>query len=121
MKRILYLLRQSPGEFLKSLETLQSAVVSSIFEQKVSLLFRDEGVRQLIANPRGELAPAAAAETWQTTLAEADSYGITDIYACEGSLAIRKISVDDLLVPVQTLSEADQTALISSHDVVLSD
>lgn len=120
MKNILYLYRRHPAELVYSLETLQAAVISSIFEQKVSLLFRDEGVRQLTSDAsQGRLADQF--ELWRTTLAEVDAYGIKEVYACQRSMEVRHLLVGQLIVPVAAISEPEQTKLIARHDVVVSD
>ncbi|MGE0622576.1 MAG: DsrE family protein [Pseudomonadales bacterium] len=120
MKTILYLHRRPPKELVNSLEALQAAVVSSIFEQQVSLLFRDEGVRLLFADGL-EGAAEEHIESWKSSIAEAEDYGITRIYACQASLESRKLQASRLAARVQVISEPEQTQLIASQDVVVSD
>ena len=46
-KRLLFLLRQAPYAGSNALEALEAALVAGVFDQNVSVLFKDDGVWQL--------------------------------------------------------------------------
>ena len=52
-KRILFLLRQPPYQSSRAIEAIESILVAGVFEQDVSVLFKDDGVWQLIKDQDG--------------------------------------------------------------------
>ena len=108
-KNLLSMHRHPPG--IQAKEALDAVLVAGVFDQQVSLLFREEGVLQL-TEVEAEMTEAVR------SLPE---YGIEAIYVCQNSLHANGVTSDDLLLPAQILTLAEQTELISGQDMVLSD
>ncbi len=117
-KRILFLLRQSPYATSHAVEALEAILVAGVFEQDVSVLFKDDGVWQLIKDQAGsELGARTVAKVLQAL----PEYEISKLLVCEASLAQRGLGPNDLVLPVTLLPLADQAALFAEQDAVLND
>ncbi len=110
-KRFLSLHRHPPS--LEAKEALDAALVAAVFDQRVTLLFRDQGVRQLVGEDVSE-------EMAEAVRSSAD-YGIEAIYVCQDALNAADLAPDSLLVPVQVLSLPEQAELLARQDMVLCD
>ena len=108
-KNVLFLLRR-PADAAEAAEALDAALVAAVFDQSVSLLFKDEGVSQIETQ-------SVLAET----IGSLADYDINAVYACEESLAVRNIGATDLLRPVTSLDAGEQARLIDQQDVVVND
>lgn len=117
-KRILFLMRQPPYSTSHALEALESILVAGVFEQHVSVLFKDEGVWQLIDNQDGaELGTRTVSNVVQAL----PEYDVSDLFVCETSLSQRGLDLDDLVLPVAPLSLAAQSDLLTEQDAVVND
>jgi len=117
-KRLLFLLRQPPYGTSHALEALESILVAGVFEQRVSVLFRDDGVWQLVGGQAGEVL---GTRTIGKVVQALPQYEIEDIYVCATSLAARGIALNDLVLPAQPLDVGAQQALIAGQQVVVND
>lgn len=117
VKSLLFLLRQ-PGNTVHAREALDSVLVAGVFDQHVSVLFKDDGVWQLAGNA---LQSQNTSEKTADLISSLADYGVTAIYACERSLSARKLAQSDLLLPVEILSNAAQTDLLTRQDAVVND
>ena len=96
----------------------KAGLVAGVFEQQVSVLFRDDGVWQLLENQSGEaLSPRTVGKVVQAL----PEYEVEDIYVCAESLAERGLKVEDLVLPVRVVSLSEQQALISAQQAVVND
>lgn len=109
-KKILFLQRQSPG--IDAREALDAALVAGVFEQDVSLLFRDAGVLQLAGTDDSEFDDLVRSLT---------DYGVEAVYVCSRSIELQSLDLGNLIVPATPLSANDQARLISTHDAVVND
>ena len=117
-KRILFLLRQPPYRTSHALEALESVLVAGVFDQQVSVLFRDDGVWQLLDDQDGD---AVARRTISRVAQALPQYDVTRLFVCAAGLRQRGLSEQDLSLPV-TVVEADaQRLLIADQDAVVSD
>lgn len=117
-KKILYLLRQAPYATSHALEALESALVAGVFEQDVTVLFKDDGVWQLVSDQAGEALSTRTISKIVTALPE---YDIESLQVCEQSLKERNLAPGDLVLPVKPISLAAQGELIGAMDVVVND
>ena len=115
-KRILGLLQRPPYVDVRVTEALDALLVAAAFEQRVSLLFRGDGVQQLLAGqaPEGQRSVAKI-------LTSLPVYEITDVYGAAGDFRRAGVTADDCVVPPKLLDDAEVADLIAAHDVVLSD
>jgi tRNA 2-thiouridine synthesizing protein C len=111
-KRLLFLHRQTPG--LRARESLDAVLVGGVFDQQVSLLFREQGVQQLIASSETD-------EEWLALLRSLPDYGIDAIYVCAGALREHGVDPASLVVPARVLSASEQSDLLGEQDMVLTD
>jgi tRNA 2-thiouridine synthesizing protein C len=117
-KRILFLLRQPPYASSHAVEALETILVAGVFEQDVSVLFKDDGVWQLVKNQDGaELGTRTVANIVQAL----PEYDVSQLFVCDASLAQRGLSAGDLIVPVVPLARGEQMALIAAQDAVVND
>ena len=98
---------------MEAKEALDAVLVASVFDQQVALLFREEGVRQLVEAENSE-------EMVETVRSLAD-YGIEAIYVCQDALIAATLAPDNLLVPAKVLSSQEQAELLAQQDMVLCD
>ena len=117
-KRILFLLRQPPYQSSRPIEALESILVAGVFEQDVSVLFKDDGVWQLIKNQDGA---KLGTRTVGKVLCALPEYDVDKLFVCESSLGARGLTTDDLILAAEPLSFAQQQALIAKQDAVLND
>jgi tRNA 2-thiouridine synthesizing protein C len=78
-KRILFLLRHGPYASSHAVEALETVLVAGVFDQQVSVLFRDDGVWQLLA---GQDGTAVEQRTVSRVLSALPEYDVTQLYAC---------------------------------------
>ena len=116
MKRVLCIVSNPPYANSHSLELIETAMVSAVFDFKVSVLFRDEGVWSLLkiqnATPLGQ-------RTLANILTALPTYDVEDIYVCANSADIRNLSPGDFAVDTKPLSMTEQADLIAAQDAVI--
>ncbi len=117
-KNILYLLRKSPYSSSNALEALESALVAGVFEQNVAVLFKDDGVWQLINEQNGA---AIERRTVGNVMQALPQYDVKQLFACEVSLSARGLRVEDLALVVKPLTLDEQRELIAQQDAVVND
>lgn len=116
-QQLLYVLRRGPYDSLCPLETIDSILVAAVFELSVGVLFMEDAVWQLVP-PRGD---AAGVKSIAQQISVFPTYEVESIWVCMDSLNQRGLHQDDLVLPVATLSMAQQQALIADFPVVLND
>jgi len=117
-KTCFFINRRSPYGSSYAQEALDMAFALSAFEHKVSLIFMDDGVLQIMRDqdPSGigmkNISPTFRA--WQ-------DYEIENIYVEKESLEIRGMKKSDLMIEVKII-EADQLGkLIGKQDFIFND
>ena len=116
--RFLYLLRRPPYCGSLAAEAIDSILVAGVFDQRVSVLFKDDGVLQLLKDQQGQLLGHRSVNKMLAALPE---YEIEELFVCARSLAERALSLDQLSLPVQVLDEIGQQTLIAAQNVVMND
>lgn len=117
-RNILFLLRQAPYASGHALEALEAILVAGVFEQHVSVLFRDEGVWQLL---EGQDGAALAQRTVGKVARALPQYDVTELFVCARSLQERGLDAADLVLPVALLDAAGQRELMARQDAVVND
>jgi tRNA 2-thiouridine synthesizing protein C len=115
---LLLLMRQPPYASGHALEAVDVALVAAAFEMRVAVLFSGAGVWQLVT---GQDGGALGTRTQGKVLSALPHYDVTDVFVCAESLAATGLHSGDLVLPVRTLSLAEQRALIASHRFVVND
>jgi tRNA 2-thiouridine synthesizing protein C len=117
-RQLLFLMRQPPYATSHALEALESVLVAGVFDQRVSVLFRDDGVWQLL---KGQHGAALSARTVGKVVQALPEYDVTALFVCVDSLAERRLELSDLVLPVTPLDGAGQRALLAAQHAVVSD
>ena len=117
-RHILYLLRKSPYSSSNALEAIESALVAGVFEQNVAVLFKDDGVWQLL---KGQIGAAINRRTVGNVMQALPQYDVEQLYACRDSLEARGLGLADLALTVKPLSLDEQRELIAHQDAVVND
>lgn len=117
-RKLLYLMRRAPYGSSHALEALESALVAAVFEQRVSVLFRDDGVWQLV---RGQDGTTLGTRTLAKVVTALPEYDIDDLCVCADSLAARGLSAEDLVLELELLDAGAQRRRLLAADAVLCD
>ena len=116
MRRVLYIVRKPPGGAAN--ELIDMMLVSGVFEQPASVLFIDDGARQL--NGRQDARLVGRKDTARA-LAALETYGVAPLYAHGPSLAKRGISPSDITVPITVVGDAELPSVLDGANVVVTD
>ena len=117
VKRIAYLNRRAPYGTAYAFEALESVLAAAAFEQEVALIFTDDGVYQLLDNQNPNVIDMKNPAKAYLAL---EGYDIERIYISKKALEERGLSADDLVIPVEVLSDIEIAELLSQQDAVLS-
>ena len=116
-KRILFLLTKAPYCSARAVEMLESVLVAGVFEQAVSVLFKDAGVYQLLD---GQDGAAVGQRTLGKMLQALPDYDVQRLFVCSASLERLGLAPADLCLPVQCLDQGEQRELVAGQDAVVS-
>ena len=117
MKRLLCVLAAPPYAGSRTVEMLEAARVGAVFDCRVALLARDEGVWALF---NGQDGAALGARTVSQVLGAMPAYEVDEVYVCAASLQARGLTPEQLALPATVVDHLEQTALIAAQDAVLS-
>jgi len=117
VKKFMYVNRKAPYGTIYALESLEVVLIAAAFEQDVSLVFMDDGVFQL---KKGQNTDAADMKNFSPTYRALEMYDIEKLYVCKKSMDVRGVTIDDLIVEVEVLDDAELKDLMDEQDVVLS-
>ena len=116
-KKIGIINRQAPHGKSDAREALDLTLALSAFNESLSIFFIGDGVYQLLAKHQADLV---LQKDFQPMLQMLDLYDVEQIYVCQMSLAIRNISVDDLVIKTTFLTSDEITACLARQDQLLS-
>jgi len=108
-KKFMLLHRRAPHGGCYAQEGLEVALISAAFEQDVSLAFIDDGVFQLKTE---QDATAVGMKNFTVAFAALDDYDVRRIYVEAESLAMRGLTVDDLMPVMVDGDNGDEKSLI---------
>ena len=114
---VLILSRQCPYDGTLAQSAVDFSLAAAAFEQPVSLLLMGNGVLQLL---NGQDTQGSSQKNIGKRLSSLPLYGIEKVYVDATSMARYDLQAEDLLLPVEILSDASLTALFSDHDHVVS-
>ncbi len=116
-KKILFLLNQPPYVSNHAVETLESVLVAGVFDLKVSVLFRNTALYQLLTDQDGS---QLGQRTVSKILGALPEYDVDDLYVCQSSLERLGLEMRDLGLPVTVVSDGEQRELLSEQDAVIT-
>ena len=117
MKSYLFVLRKPAHSGAYVQEMLDSILTTAAFDQKVSILFLDDGVFQLKSGQNPEKAGMKDTAAIFNAL---EIYDVKDLYAEVESLQERGLNPGNLCLPVQEFYRRDIAGLMKRFDVVFA-
>lgn len=115
-RRLVFLNRDAPHGSIRAQEALEAVLLGAAFDQRVSLLFMDDGVQQL---RRGQDTAALGVKDFARAFRALADYGLEHIAVSRRCLEARGLTPGDLLIAVELLDDAQSAALLDGADVVL--
>ena len=115
MKSYLFVLRKPAHSGAYVQEMLDSILTTAAFDQKVSILFLDDGVFQLKSGQHPEKAGMKDTAAIFNSL---EIYDVEDLYAEVESLQERGLKPGNLCLPFQVYYRKDIAVLMKRFDVV---
>lgn len=117
-KNILFISRHAPYGSSLAKDALDAVLAASAYDQKLSLLFMDDGVFQLLANQEPQ---EIAQKSFSAILPVLPLYEINSIYVHYESLIKRQITINELVLDsVQIIDSAAISSLLAQQDQLLS-
>lgn len=115
MKKYLFVMRTPPHSGILVQEKLDIVLTTAAFDQKVGLLFLDDGVFQL----KSEQNPDRASMKDTSSIFRAlEIYDIHDFYTEVESLQDRGLKPGDLILPVKEIYKKDISGFMNQFDIV---
>ncbi len=113
----LFLLRQSPYGSTLAREALDMALATAAFDQKVQLVFLNDGVYQLTNQQQAELKQR---KNISKTLSALALYDVNDVYVDKDSLEERGLKPEQLFSDAMPVDHEKINQLIQQADAVMS-
>lgn len=117
VKKFMYVNRRAPHGTVYALESLEVVLIGAAFDQDVSVVFADDGVFQL---KKGQDTKELGMKNFSPTFRALEMYDVKKLYVEKESLEARGLTEEDLVVPVEVLSNSEIGKLMEQQDVVLS-
>ena len=115
-KSWLFLTTKSPWTSSNAAACLDMVMTAAIFDQKVKLVFCNDGVYQLLNSQDGS---SCGMKTLAQQIPAMDLYGVDQIYVDQSSLLQRGLQERDLIQAVTLLPYAQMQSMIAESHVVL--
>ena len=117
IKKFMYVNRRAPYGSIYALESLEVVLVGAAFNQDVSVVFADDGVFQL---KKGQDTEELGMKNFSPTYRVLEMYDVEKLYVEKESLEARGLTEEDLVVPVEVMTNSEIGKLMEQQDVVLS-
>lgn len=115
MKKFLFVMRHAPHQGVRLQELLDVVLITSAFDQTVSLLFLDNGVFQLKKNQQSAVA---GLKDTLAILSALELYDINELVVEVESMQQRYLQNTDLALPVRNILREELAAYVGQFDVV---
>ena len=115
-KNYLFVMRRLPHLACYVQETLDQMLTTAAFDQKVAVLFADDGVLQL---KQGQNTEYMTMKNTSAMFLALEMYDITMLYAEQESLAERGLAVCDLILPVEVIPRSSVNDWLKQYDVLI--
>jgi len=116
MKKFLFIMRSPPHNGIQLQEKLDVILTAAAFDQKVALLFLDDGVFQL---KKGQQPEKQGLKDTASIFNALEIYDVNDLYAEVESLQERGLKPGDLSLPVKEFYRKDINELMQQYDLVV--
>ena len=112
----MFLFQKAPHGTIYALEGLEAVLIFCAYEQKITVLFMDDGVYSL---KKGQDTTELGTKEFSTTYRVLDDYGVERVCMDRKSMADRGLRPEDLIVDVEFLTEEEIIVLMKEQDVIL--
>jgi tRNA 2-thiouridine synthesizing protein C len=116
-KKLLFISHKAPYGSFASKEALDAALASAAFGQDISLLFKGDGVYQLLPQQSASLLER---KSIGAILGALELYEVNKVFVCEQSLLSRGLKDIKLAIEAHALDSSALQALLSEQDHILS-
>ncbi len=116
MKKFLFVMDKPPHSGIQLQEKLDLILTTAAFDQKVALLFIDDGVFQI---KKGQHPETQGLKETSAIFNALEIYDVNKIYTEVESLQQRGMKPSDLSLPVKEYYRKDINELMQSYDLVL--
>ncbi len=116
-KKIGIVMRHAPYGNNLAHEALDAALATSIYGQKLTLIFMGDGVFQLLHKQEGS---AIHQKNLEKQMAALEFYDIEQIFVYKNSLDERQLKQDNLAINVTVIENSDLRQLLHKQDALLS-
>lgn len=116
-KKLLFVSHKSPYGSFAAKEALDAALASAAFGQDISLLFKGDGVYQLLPQQSASLLER---KNIGAILGALELYEINKVFVCEQSLLHRGLENINPLIKVNVLDSSSLQRLLCKQDHILS-
>ncbi len=116
-KQLVFISRRSPYGSAHARAMLDMVLATAVFDQKVTLIFMDDGVLQLHTN---QAAAGIGVKGLCAALGVLPLYDIQKVYVDAQSLQVRGMSQEELAIAAEVCDSARITGLIRDADVVFT-
>ena len=117
VKKFAYVNRRAPYGSIYALEALEVVLVGAAFDQDVSVVFMDDGVYQL---KKGQDTSGVGMKNFSPAYRALEMYDVEKLYVEKESLQARGLTEEQLIVPVEVLSQDEIGELMEQQDVIFS-
>ena len=117
VKKFAYVNRRAPYGSIYALEALEVVLVGAAFDQDVSVVFMDDGVYQL---KKGQDTSGVGMKNFSPAYRALEMYDVEKLYVEKESLQTRGLTEEQLIVPVEVLSQDEIGELMEQQDVIFS-
>jgi tRNA 2-thiouridine synthesizing protein C len=117
-KKLLFISRHAPYGNSLAREALDAVLAASAYDQRLSLLFMDDGVFQLLPN---QLPSHISQKSFAAMLQALSLYDVDELYVHAESLSKRGIEVHELILDnIQVIDSTAISSLLNQQDKLLS-
>jgi len=116
-KKIGIINRTPPHGKAHAREALDLSLALSAYNESLSLFFIGDGIYQLLAKHQADIIMQ---KDFQPMLKMLELYDVENIYVCGESLALRNISIAQLVIDVKVLNHQQLSTTFALQDQLLS-
>jgi tRNA 2-thiouridine synthesizing protein C len=116
-KKLLFISHKAPYGSFAAKEALDAVLASAAFGQDISLLFKGDGVYQLLPQQN---APLLERKNIGAILGALELYEVKKVFVCEQSLLERGLKNIKPVIEVHALDSPSLQILLSEQDHILS-
>ncbi|MFT5446196.1 MAG: tRNA 2-thiouridine synthesizing protein C [Gammaproteobacteria bacterium] len=115
-RTIAFVTRHAPHGSVFAQEALEVVLLGAAFEQRVRLVFMDDGIFQI---KKGQDTEALGVKNFARAFNALPMYELDRIVVERESLQARGLDTDDLAIEVEVLNAADIARMLDDSDVLL--